>query len=105
MKTIQLIALYSDRLRNLIRFIIGFATGLVRLADMASVIIPRLNWDILLVTWPLAIPLKVHPMAVGVGFFLVMLSYGLLRGKRQAWRLTVLLLLTSPLLHVQPDGS
>ena len=92
MKTIYLVALYSDRLRNLIRFIIGFATGLVGLADMASVIIPRLNWDILLVTWPLAIHLKVHPMVVVVGFFLVMLSYGLLHGKRHAWRLTVLLL-------------
>ncbi|TME56211.1 MAG: hypothetical protein E6I59_18970, partial [Chloroflexi bacterium] len=105
MKTIYLVALYSDRLRNLIRFIIGFATGLVGLADMASVIIPRLNWDILLVTWPLAIHLKVHPMVVVVGFFLVMLSYGLLRGKRHAWRLTVLLLLMSALLHVMRGGS
>jgi len=105
MKTIYLVALYSDRLRNLIRFIIGFATGLVGLADMTSVIIPRLNWDILLVTWPLAIHHKVHPMVVVVGFFLVMLSYGLLRGKRHAWRPTVLLLLMSALLHVMRDGS
>jgi len=72
---------------------------------MASVIIPRLNWDILLVTWPLNIHHKVHPMVVVVGFFLVMLSYGLLRGKRHAWRLTVLLLLMSALLHVMRDGS
>src|SRR5947209_17808727 len=100
MKTIQLIALYSDRLRNLIRFIIGFATGLVGLADLALVIIPMLNWDILLVTWPLAIHLKVHPMVVVVGFFFVMLCYGLLRGKRYVWRFTVLLLLMSALLHV-----
>ena len=72
---------------------------------MLSAVAPRLNADILLGTWPVDIHFGVHQMTVVVGFFLVMLSYGLMRGKRHAWCITIMLLLLSALLHVLRGGS
>lgn len=92
-------------IRSRIRFLLGLATGLTGLANMASAIIPKLNWDILLGTWPVDVHYGAPKLTVVVGFFLVMLSYGLMRGKRQAWGTTVLLLLLSAFLHILRSGS
>ncbi len=95
-----------DRIRHITRYIIGLVTGLVGAADMLSAIIPRLDWSILLGAWPIMnhrVPAQTF--TVVVGFFLIMLSYGLARGKQHAWRITVILLFLSALLHVKRSGS
>jgi phosphatidylglycerol lysyltransferase len=83
----------------------GVAIGLTGFADMASALLPRLNWDILLGTWPVDVHHGAPKLTVVVGFFLVMLSYGVMRGKRQAWSLALLLLLLSTFLHILRAGS
>lgn len=89
----------------IVRFMIGLATGLVGVADMLSAIVPRLNWNILLGAWPIAGHYGVQKLTVVVGFFLVMLSYGLIRGKYQAWSIALVLLILSFFLHILRGGS
>ncbi len=98
---------YGDRMRHVIRYGIGLITGLVGLADMLSAIVPKLNWDILLGAWPaIGHRSQAQTLTVSVGFFLIMLSYGLARGKRHAWSMTVVLLILSALLlHILRGGS
>src|SRR5690348_12139561 len=91
---------------QLIRAVIGLITVLVGLADMLSAIVPKLNWDILLGAWPIVRPkFPAQTLIVVVGFFLIMLSYGLARGKRHAWLITLALLLLSMFLHIKRGGS
>lgn len=97
--------LYAGTLRIAIRYLVGLATGLVGVADMLSIIVPKLNWDILLGAWPIYGHLRVQKLTVVVGFFLVMLSYGLMRGKKQAWAIALALLLLSFFLHILRGGS
>ncbi|MBE3559208.1 MAG: DUF2156 domain-containing protein [Ktedonobacteraceae bacterium] len=98
--------LLSRRTRQTMRLVIGFIICLVGLADMLSAIIPRLDWSILLGAWPI-VPHRwqAQSFIVVVGFFLIMLSYGLMRGKKHAWRITLALLLLSAVLHVRRGGS
>ena len=72
---------------------------------MLSAIVPRLNWDILLGVWTIEQQHGAQKLTVVVGFFLVMLSYGLIRGKLQAWRITLALLTLSLFLHIMRGGS
>ena len=92
--------------RFMIRNTVGSVICMVGLADMLSAIVPRLNWDILLGAWPI-VPhrIQAQTLTVVVGFFLIMLSYGLARGKKHAWHVTVVLLALSSLLHVLRSGS
>ncbi len=92
--------------RAAIRRVIALITCLVGVADMLSAIMPRLNWSILPGAWPLTVH-RAHAqtLTVVVGFFLIMLSYGLARGKKQAWRITLILLLLSIWLHILRGGS
>jgi phosphatidylglycerol lysyltransferase len=97
---------HTDPIRHIIRYLIGLITGLVGIGDMLSAIVPKLNWDIPLGAWPIVdhrVPAQTF--TVVVGFFLIMLSYGLARGKHHAWLITVLLLILSALLHVRRSGS
>ncbi|HEX3641972.1 MAG TPA: hypothetical protein VHV10_11835, partial [Ktedonobacteraceae bacterium] len=97
---------HRDPIRHIIRYSIGLITGLVGFADMLSAIVPKLNWDIPLGAWPiLDHRVPAQTFTVVVGFFLIMLSYGLARGKQQAWLITVLLLILSALLHIRRSGS
>lgn len=100
-------AVSTNELRKIIRFAIGLSAGLVGVADMLSVIVPRLNWNILLGAWPINVHLGLgeHKLTVVVGFLLVMLSYGLMRGKLQAWRITLMLSLLSFFLHLLHGGA
>src|SRR5438105_8098288 len=91
----------ADNARTPVRTVIGLITGLVGLADMLSAIVPKLNWDILLGAWPMIKPkIPAQTLIVVVGFFLIMLSSGLVRGKRHAWLITLALLLLSMFLHI-----
>ena len=90
--------------RTIIRSVMGLVTLLAGLANMLSAIVPRLNWDTLLGEWPLDVQHGTHKLIVVVGFFLVMLSYGLMRGKYQAWCTTVILLQLSALLYLLSGG-
>src|SRR5438477_2294311 len=96
---------FSEDTRMIVRLAIGFATGLVGIADMLSAVVPKLNWDILLGVWPIVASHGAQKLTVVVGFFLVMLSYGLIRGKYQAWNITIVLLILSFFLHILRGGS
>ncbi|GAC1393601.1 MAG: hypothetical protein NVS4B11_22590 [Ktedonobacteraceae bacterium] len=91
----------------IVRTTIGLLTGLVGIADMLSAIVPKLHWEILLGAWPMVFQHRVQPqtLTVVVGFFLILLSYGLARGKRHAWRITIVLALLSALLHILRAGT
>src|SRR5205807_3337251 len=97
---------HSDPIRHIIRYSIGLITGLVGIGDMLSAIVPKLNWNIPLGAWPiLDHRVPAQTFTVVVGFFLIMLSYGLARGKQHAWLITLVLLILSALLHVRRSGS
>ena len=92
------------RSRKIIRIIVALAIGLAGSANMLSVIFPRPDWDILLGAWPLDVHHSEYKLIVIVGFFLLMLTYGLLRGKRGAWRVAIVLLLLSIVLRTFSGG-
>jgi phosphatidylglycerol lysyltransferase len=97
---------HTSEIRHVVRYLIGFITSLVGIADMLSVIVPRLNWSSVLGAWPiLNHRVPAQSFTVVIGFFLIMLSYGLARGKKHAWRITLVLLILSALLHVRRSGS
>jgi len=93
-------ALQVRRFRNRIRLIVGLATASAGISNMLSAIVPTLNWDILFGAWPVDTPHGVHKLIVVVGFFLLMLSYGLMRGKYEAWCMSLILVLLSAYLHI-----
>jgi phosphatidylglycerol lysyltransferase len=95
----------SDNTRMIVRFAVGLATGLVGIADMLSAVVPKLNLDILLGVWTISAYHGAQKLTVVVGFFLVMLSYGLVRGKCQAWSIALVLLILSFFLHIMRGGS
>src|SRR5437773_7150722 len=97
---------HTNQIRRIVRYLIGFITGLVGISDMLTVLVPRSQWSILLGAWPiLNHRVSAQSFTVVIGFFLIMLSYGLARGKKQAWRITLVLLVLSVLLHVRRSGS
>ncbi len=96
---------YTYRSQKFICTIMALATGLVGSANMLSAILPRPNWDMLLGAWPLDVHHGVHKLIVIAGFFLLMLSYGLVRGKRGAWRVSFVLLVVSTVLHILSSGQ
>src|SRR5215469_9069124 len=96
---------FSDDARMMVRLAIGLATGMVGIADMLSAVVPRLNWDLFLGVWPMVVHHGAQRLTVVVGFFLLMLSYGLIRGKYQAWTITLALLILSFFLHILRGGS
>ncbi len=90
--------------RLLVRQGLALLVGLTGLADMLSLLLPRIRLESWLSFWPLEIEASIHSLSVMIGFFLILLSRGLARGKSQAWQLTVALLLFSTLLHVLRGG-
>lgn len=96
----------SDRMRHTIRYLAGLITGLVGICDMLSSIVPRFTWSFFLGAWPIInhrVPAQTF--TVVIGFFLILLSYGLARGKKHARNITLILLLVSAVLHIQRSGS
>jgi phosphatidylglycerol lysyltransferase len=108
MKTIRKLSLpFSDKIRVIVHLVIGLATGLVGIVNMLSIIIPKPNLDVLQGAWPVDLhhAIALHKLTLVIGFFLVMLSYGLIRGKYQAWVITLVLLILSFVLHIVQPGS
>ncbi len=97
-KNLQTLLVYRSRI--LVRPVLGLATGLAGMVNMLAAIVPRSNWDMLLGAWPVDTSHGKYKLIVIVGFFLLMLLYGLLRGKRGAWCTAVILLLLSVFLHI-----
>jgi phosphatidylglycerol lysyltransferase len=93
------------RSRKIMRLIIALVIGLTGLANMLFVILPRPDWAMVLGAWPLDAHQGFYKLTVVVGFFLLMLSYGLARGKRGAWRVAIVLLLLSASLHILSGGQ
>src|SRR2546428_13917848 len=88
------------QIRKRIRHILGPVTGLAGIVNMLTVILPRPSWDVLLGSWPVDAHHGVYKLLVVVGFVLVMLSYGMMCGKRQARIATTILLLLSAFLYM-----
>lgn len=107
--------LRPDHIQHTIRYIMGSIIGLVGLIDMLSAIVPRFNWSAILGdgtwsfflgNWPLVSHrVQAQTFTVVAGFFLLVLSYGLARGKKHAWNIALVLLFVSALLHIQRSGS
>ncbi|WP_050796083.1 phosphatidylglycerol lysyltransferase domain-containing protein [Parafrankia sp. EUN1f] len=74
----------------------------IGLLDMASAVTPgwRSRLDDLRALLPMAVSRQASAFTVVVGMLLVLLSAGLRRRKRRAWRATVVLLAVSVVLHV-----
>lgn len=100
------VAAVHTRARGLVRWLVGIAVGLTGLANMASIFLPRLRLDQLLDVWPLDLEVEssLRNLTVVVGFLLIMLSRGLIRGKRTAWELTVVLLALAVVSHALRGG-
>jgi phosphatidylglycerol lysyltransferase len=97
---------HARHIRTIIRYTIGLLTGIVGIADMLSAIVPRMDWSAFLGVWPIVSRgVNAQTFVVVVGFFLIMLSYALAKGKKHAWAITLVLLLLSAILHVQRHGS
>ena len=88
-----------------IRSLSGLGIGLVGLTTMISAIVPRPQWELLLGAWPGDALHGSSRLIIVIGFFLMMLSRGMMRGKRQAWSATLLLLLLSTALRLLSKGS
>jgi phosphatidylglycerol lysyltransferase len=104
-KTTRPIARRSIQSQYLVRSTIALIAAALGLADLVSALFPRLHWQLVLAAWPLAVHYHTFALTVVIDLFLVMLSYGLLHGKRQAWRIVLALLLSSVLLQALRRGS
>jgi phosphatidylglycerol lysyltransferase len=94
-----------QRSHSLLRLLLGTATGLVGLTNMISAIVPRPHWDLVLGVWSGDAPHGYNRLIIVVGFFLLMLSNGMIRGKRQAWSIAIFLLFLSTALRILSKGS
>ena len=97
--------LHLQRLRYLMRLTIALATGLTGLANMLSIIFPKPDWDLVLGTWPVNIHYGMPKLIVVCGFALLMLFFGLLRGKHAAWSTAIIFLFLSTLFHLLSGGQ
>ncbi|MGH2494376.1 MAG: bifunctional lysylphosphatidylglycerol flippase/synthetase MprF [Ktedonobacteraceae bacterium] len=104
-KTLYAKKAYVYRSRRIIRLIVALIVGLTGVANMWFAILPRPNWDMLLGAWPVDTHHGLYKLTVVIGFFLIMLSYGLARGKRGVWRVAIILLLLSAILHILSGGQ
>src|SRR5438046_8569708 len=101
MKTLSRLSLpFTDNTRMIVRLAIGLATGLAGIVNMLYAIV-KPHMEVLQGEWPIEVHqgIGVYRLMVVIGFFLVMLSYGLIRGKYQAWVITIELLMLSFVLY------
>ncbi len=96
--------LHLQRPRYLVRLTIALATGLTGLANMLSIIFPKPDWNMVLGTWPVNLHYGLHKLIVVCGFALLMLLFGLMRGKRAAWSTAIIFLFLSMLFRLLSGG-
>jgi phosphatidylglycerol lysyltransferase len=92
-------------IRRVVRSLSGLTIGLVGASDMGSAIIHRFHGSL---EWPIVSisnRVSAQTFTVVAGFFLIVLSYGLARGKHHAWNITLGLLLLTTLLSVQRSAT
>src|SRR5690242_9115505 len=97
------LSIHDTRLaRRITRSFASLIVCLIGVQDMISALLPRHGWPFLLQAWPIVLS-RVHAQTftVVVGFFLIMLSYGLARGKQHAWFIAIILLVLSAFLHIR----
>lgn len=87
------------RSQRIIRLLLALATALVGLTNMISILSLRPTWHVLLDVWGLD-GRSIDRLLILSGFFLLMLSPALARGKQGAWRVALLLLLLSLSLYL-----
>jgi len=75
-----------------IRLLLTLATALIGFTTMIATISFRPVWSLVLDVWTPDVHHSMYRLVVLCGFFLLMLSPGLARGKRGAWRVTLFLL-------------
>lgn len=100
MKTTRPTMRHPHRPQYLVRSTIAVIVAALGLADLLSALFPRLGWQPVLEEWPFALHTHTSALTLVIDLFLVMLSYGLLHGKRQAWRIVLVLVLASLVLHL-----
>ena len=88
MKTTRPNMRHPHRPRYIVRATIAVIAAALGLADLVSALFPRLRWQPVLEAWPLAVHAHTSALTLVIDLFLVLLSYGLLHGKRQAWRIS-----------------
>ena len=71
---------------------------------MLATLTPRLGWDILFHTWPVDFQYHLATATIIVSYFLLIVPYGLVRGKRQTWRITIFLLATMIVFNLLGGG-
>ncbi|MBF6592426.1 MAG: hypothetical protein IVW57_18100, partial [Ktedonobacterales bacterium] len=77
---------------SVIRWVVALLVGLTGVGDMFAVFYHRFPLAVMLNYWPLDFDVQLRSFAAIIGFGLIVLARGLVRGKRHAWRITIGLL-------------
>lgn len=104
MKMMQMNWMFTSNQKRYNRYILGALVWIFGLVNMVSTFTPQLEWHVLFGAWPVDIRYHITVANIVASFFLLGAPYGLIRGKRQAWRVTMLILLTTILLNVLRGG-
>ncbi len=88
------------RSQRVIRQLLALATALVGLTNMISLLSFRPMWRVLLDVWGPDVHHGIARVLLLSGFFLLMLSPALARGKQGAWRVSLVLLLLTLALYL-----
>ncbi len=105
MKMMQLNWMFTSNQKKYNRYILGALIWIFGLVNMLSTFTPQFQWRVLFEAWPVDTRYHITVANIVVSFFLLVAPYGLVRGKRQSWRITMLLLLTTILLCVLQGGE
>lgn len=99
MKMVQ-VNIFATNQKIYIRYTLAALVWIFALFNMFSTFTRDIAWRVLFEAWPIDTRYHITVSTIIVSYFLLIVPYGLLRGKRQAWRITMLLLLTTILLDV-----
>ena len=100
MKMMQVNMMFASKPKKYIRYTLGAFIWIFGLVNMLLTFTPTLEWRVLFEAWPVDIRYHITVATIVVSYFLQVVPYGLMRGKRQTWRITMLLLLAIILLNV-----
>ena len=104
MKTMRFNWMFTSTQKKYTRYVLGALIFVYGLLNMISTFTPQFQWRVLFEAWPVDTRYHITVASIVVSYFLLVVPYGLIRGKRQTWRITMMLLLTSILLNVLRGG-